>query len=135
MAESSSSAVGEGHGYRIGQVSGALPAPLPTCLLPGPQFWVFQERQLEGAARPLVEFGLPPGEEVDAVFSWPHNGKTYLIRGGKYWRYDEVVALPDPGYPRALSLWEGAPFAPDDVTISNTGVESLQIVIPGREKG
>lgn len=87
----------------------------------GPQFWVFQERQLEGAARPLVEFGLPPGEDVDAVFSWPHNGKTYLIRGQKYWRYDEVAARPDPGYPRALSLWDGAPFAPDDVTISNTG--------------
>lgn len=96
---------------------------------------MFQERQLEGAARPLVEFGLPPGEDVDAVFSWPHNGKTYLIRGQKYWRYDEVAARPDPGYPRALSLWDGAPFAPDDVTISNTGVEShLQIVIPGREK-
>lgn len=86
---------------------------------------MFQERQLQGAARPLVEFGLPPGEEVDAVFSWPFNGKTYLIRGQKYWRYDEVAGSPDPDYPRPLSLWEGAPFAPDDVTISNTGVEVL----------
>lgn len=74
---------------------------------------------------------------MDAVFSWPLNGKTYLIRGQKYWRYDEVAARPDPGYPHALSLWEGAPFAPDDVTTSNTGVGSpnLQTVIPGREKG
>lgn len=53
---------------------------------------------------------------MDAVFSWPLNGKTYLIRGQKYWRYDEVAARPDPGYPHALSLWEGVPFAPDDVT-------------------
>ncbi|KAB0352888.1 hypothetical protein FD754_017745 [Muntiacus muntjak] len=90
-------------------------------LFSGPQFWSFQDRLLEGAARPLTELGLPPGEEVDAVFSWPLNGKTYLIRGRQYWRYDEAAARPDPGYPRDLSLWEGAPPAPDDVTVSNTG--------------
>lgn len=90
-------------------------------LFSGSQFWVFQDRQLEGAARPLAELGLPPGEEVDAVFSWPLNGKTYLVRGQRYWRYDDAAARPDPGYPRDLSLWEGAPHAPDDVTVSNTG--------------
>lgn len=94
----------------------------PSLLLPaGPQFWVFQDRQLEGAARPLAELGLPPGEEVDAVFSWPLNGKTYLVRGQRYWRYDDAAARPDPGYPRDLSLWEGAPHSPDDVTVSNKG--------------
>nr|XP_040133789.1 matrix metalloproteinase-25 isoform X2 [Ictidomys tridecemlineatus] len=90
-------------------------------LFSGPQFWVFRERQLEGAARPLEELGLPPGEVVDAAFSWPFNGKTYLIRGQQYWRYDEAASRPDPGYPRDLSLWEGAPPAPDDVTVGNTG--------------
>uniref|UniRef100_G3SXP0 Matrix metalloproteinase-14 n=1 Tax=Loxodonta africana TaxID=9785 RepID=G3SXP0_LOXAF len=83
-------------------------------LFSGPQFWVFKDRQLEGAARPLTELGLPPGEQVDAVFSWPLNGKTYLVRSQQYWRYDEAAGSPDPGYPRALSLWEGAPSAPDD---------------------
>ncbi|XP_032316997.1 matrix metalloproteinase-25 [Camelus ferus] len=90
-------------------------------LFSGAQFWVFQDRQLEGAARPLADLGLPPGGAVDAVFSWPLNGKTYLIRGQRYWRYDEAAARPDPGYPRDLSLWEGAPHSPDDVTVSNTG--------------
>ncbi|KAG8506424.1 Matrix metalloproteinase-25, partial [Galemys pyrenaicus] len=90
-------------------------------LFSGPHFWVFQDRQLEGAARPISELGLPPGEAVDAVFSWPLNGKTYLIRGQRYWRYDEAAARPDPGYPRDLGLWEGAPAAPDDVTVSNAG--------------
>ncbi|XP_005591090.2 matrix metalloproteinase-25 isoform X1 [Macaca fascicularis] len=90
-------------------------------LFSGPQFWVFQDRQLERGARPLTELGLPPGEEVDAVFSWPQNGKTYLVRGRQYWRYDESAARPDPGYPRDLSLWEGAPPSPDDVTVSNAG--------------
>ncbi|XP_036050486.1 matrix metalloproteinase-25 [Onychomys torridus] len=106
---------------RIIQAAYARPRDGRIILFSGPQFWVFQDRLLEGAARPLVEFGLPPGEEVDAVFSWPLNGKTYLIRGQQYWRYDEEAARLDPGYPRALSLWEGAPPSPDDVTISNTG--------------
>ncbi|CAO2642061.1 Matrix metalloproteinase-25, partial [Lemmus lemmus] len=106
---------------RVIQAAYARPIDGRIILFSGPQFWVFQDRQLEGAARPLVEFGLPPGEEVDAVFSWPLNGKTYLIRGQQYWRYDEVAARLDPGYPRVLSLWEGAPLAPDDVTVSNTG--------------
>ncbi|XP_037010567.1 matrix metalloproteinase-25 isoform X1 [Artibeus jamaicensis] len=90
-------------------------------LFSGSEFWVFQDRRLEGAARPLAELGLPPGEKVDAVFSWPLNGKTYLVQGQRYWRYDEAAARPDPGYPRDLSLWEGAPHTPDDVTVSNTG--------------
>ncbi|XP_004628149.1 matrix metalloproteinase-25 isoform X2 [Octodon degus] len=90
-------------------------------LFSGPWFWVFRDRQVEGAAQPLEKLGLPAGEEVDAVFSWPLNGKTYLIRGHQYWRYDEAAERPDPGYPRDLSLWEGAPPAPDDVTVSNAG--------------
>ncbi|KAM5227346.1 matrix metalloproteinase-25 [Ctenodactylus gundi] len=90
-------------------------------LFSGPHFWVFRDRQLEGAAQPVTELGLPAGEEVDAVFSWPQNGKTYLVRGQRYWRYDEAAGRPDPGYPRSLSLWEGAPAAPDDITVSNTG--------------
>ncbi|XP_036265755.1 matrix metalloproteinase-25 [Pipistrellus kuhlii] len=90
-------------------------------LFSGPWFWVFKDRQLEGAARPLAELGLPQGEEVDAVFSWPLNGKTYLVRGHRYWRFDEAAARPDPGYPRDLSLWEGAPPSPDDVAVSNDG--------------
>uniref|UniRef100_F6ZE70 Matrix metallopeptidase 25 n=1 Tax=Monodelphis domestica TaxID=13616 RepID=F6ZE70_MONDO len=86
-------------------------------LFSGDQFWVFQDRKLEAGSPKLVtELGLPPKETVDAVFSWPQNGKTYLIRGEHYWRYDEAVQSPDPGYPKSLNLWEGAPSAPDDRT-------------------
>ncbi|XP_072459011.1 matrix metalloproteinase-25 [Notamacropus eugenii] len=91
-------------------------------LFSGHQFWVFQDRQLEaGSPKLLTELGLPPGEAVDAVFSWPQNGKTYLIRGEQYWRFDEAVHSVDPGYPKNLILWEGAPSAPDDVTVGNKG--------------
>lgn len=78
-AASSSSAVSApGRGWPGSGVPGGKSARLPS-LPAGPQFWVFQDRRLEGAARPLTELGLPPGEAVDAVFSWPQNGKTYLI--------------------------------------------------------
>ncbi|XP_037670634.1 matrix metalloproteinase-25 [Choloepus didactylus] len=106
---------------RVVQAAYARPLDGRILLFSGPQFWVFKDRQLEGAPRPLTELGLPPGEEVDAVFSWPLNGKTYLVRGQRYWRYDEAAARPDPGYPRDLGLWEGAPDAPDDATVSNAG--------------
>lgn len=82
---------------------------------------MFQDRQLEGAPRPLTELGLPSGEPVDAVFSWPLNGKTYLVHQQRYWRYDETAARPDPGYPKNLGLWEGAPGSPDDVMVDNAG--------------
>uniref|UniRef100_A0A8C5NZF1 Matrix metallopeptidase 25 n=1 Tax=Jaculus jaculus TaxID=51337 RepID=A0A8C5NZF1_JACJA len=113
----------EGLPPRVHEVQAAYARPRDgrIVLFSGPEFWVFRDRQLEGAARPLAELGLPPGRGLDAVFSWPLNGKTYLIRGRHYWRYDEAAARPDPGYPRALSLWEGAPPAPDDVTVSNAG--------------
>lgn len=100
----------------------------------GPRFWVFQDRLLEGAPRPLEELGLPPGEEVDAVFSWPLNGKTYLVRGQRYWRFDEAAGRADPGYPRDLGLWEGAPAAPDDVTVSNTGGRAGEAGGPGARR-
>ncbi|XP_058142565.1 matrix metalloproteinase-25 [Dasypus novemcinctus] len=103
------------------QAAYARPRDGRILLFSGPQFWVFKDRQLEGAPRPLTELGLPPGEEVDAVFSWPLNGKTYLVRGRRYWRFDEAAARPDPGYPRDLGLWEGAPGAPDDATVGNAG--------------
>ncbi|XP_007538174.3 matrix metalloproteinase-25 [Erinaceus europaeus] len=90
-------------------------------LFSGSRFWVFRDRLREGEPRQLTALGLPEGEQVDAVFSWPQNGKTYLVRGGRYWRYDEAAQRADPGYPRDLGLWEGAPLAPDDVTVSNAG--------------
>lgn len=108
-------------GVPLGRARGAWAQLLSGLPPAGPQFWVFRDRQLEGGARPLAELGLPAGEEVDAAFSWPLNGKTYLVRGHRYWRYDEAAARPDPGYPRDLSLWEGAPPSPDDVAVSNDG--------------
>ncbi|ELV13343.1 Matrix metalloproteinase-25 [Tupaia chinensis] len=90
---------------RVVQAAYARPQDGRILLFSGPQFWVFRDRQLEGAARPPTELGLPPGEEVDAVFSWPLNGKTYLIRGQRYWPPGPLL----PARPESLG---GGPSGP-----------------------
>ncbi|XP_072528112.1 matrix metalloproteinase-25 [Salminus brasiliensis] len=88
----------------------------------GNQFWVFKDRMsLPGYPRPLTEWRLrtsagdSPGR-VDAVFVWPHNGRTYVFSGGEYWRFDEDESdrKPEAGYPKPASIW-GVTSDPDDV--------------------
>uniref|UniRef100_A0A672T9T7 Matrix metallopeptidase 25a n=1 Tax=Sinocyclocheilus grahami TaxID=75366 RepID=A0A672T9T7_SINGR len=68
------------------------------------QYWVFRDTV------PL------PGYPVEAVFVWPHNGKTYLFSDGEYWRFDEVGTERklEEGYPKPASIW-GMPSHPDDI--------------------
>uniref|UniRef100_A0A672TBZ9 Matrix metallopeptidase 25a n=1 Tax=Sinocyclocheilus grahami TaxID=75366 RepID=A0A672TBZ9_SINGR len=70
----------------------------------GNQYWVFRDTV------PL------PGYPVEAVFVWPHNGKTYLFSDGEYWRFDEVGTERklEEGYPKPASIW-GMPSHPDDI--------------------
>nr|XP_055049815.1 matrix metalloproteinase-25 [Misgurnus anguillicaudatus] len=88
----------------------------------GNQYWVFKNTVcLPGYPRPLAEWGLHTSlgevpERVDAVFVWPHNGKTYLFSGGEYWRFDETgkERKLEDGYPKLTSVW-GIPSHPDDI--------------------
>lgn len=76
---------------------------------------------LPGYPRPLSDWGLRSSagrvpERVEAVFVWPHNGRTYLFSGGEYWRFDEVGTERklEEGYPKPASIW-GMPSHPDDI--------------------
>ncbi|XP_058627285.1 matrix metalloproteinase-25 [Onychostoma macrolepis] len=88
----------------------------------GNQYWVFRDTvSLPGYPRPLSELGLCTSagglpERVEAVFVWPHNGKTYLFSDGEYWRFDEVGSERklEEGYPKPASIW-GMPSHPDDI--------------------
>ncbi|XP_049323820.1 matrix metalloproteinase-25 [Astyanax mexicanus] len=88
----------------------------------GNQFWAFKDRTaLPGYPRPLTEWRLRNSagdapRHVDAVFVWPHNGRTYVFSGGEYWRFDEVDSdrKPEAGYPKSASVW-GVTSDPDDV--------------------
>ncbi|KAL0197724.1 hypothetical protein M9458_006264, partial [Cirrhinus mrigala] len=86
------------------------------------QYWVFKDTvSLPGYPRPLSEWGLRTSagglsERVEAVFVWPHNGKTYLFSAGEYWRFDEAGTERklEEGYPKPASNW-GMPLHPDDI--------------------
>ncbi len=88
----------------------------------GNQYWVFRDTlSLPGYPRPLSEWGLCTSagalpDRVEAVFVWPHNGKTYLFSDGEYWRFDEEGAEKklEEGYPKPASIW-GMPSHPDDI--------------------
>uniref|UniRef100_A0A4W4FWZ6 Peptidase metallopeptidase domain-containing protein n=1 Tax=Electrophorus electricus TaxID=8005 RepID=A0A4W4FWZ6_ELEEL len=88
----------------------------------GNQYWVFKDTtSLPGYPQPLTKWGLwnSAGEvlgRVDAVFVWPHNGRTYVFSGREYWRFDEAKThwQPEAGYPKPTSIW-GVPSDPDDV--------------------
>ncbi|XP_043091592.1 matrix metalloproteinase-25 [Puntigrus tetrazona] len=88
----------------------------------GNQYWVFRDTaSLPGYPRPLSEWGLCTSaggrpDRVEAVFVWPHNGKTYLFSDGEYWRFDEMGTerMLEEGYPKPASVW-GMPSHPDDI--------------------
>ncbi|XP_077068940.1 matrix metalloproteinase-25-like [Siphateles boraxobius] len=88
----------------------------------GNRYWVFRNTMsLPGYPRPLSDWGLRSSagqviERVDAVFLWPHNGRTYLFSGGEYWRFDEAGTERklEEGYPKLASIW-GLPSCPDDI--------------------
>ncbi|KAK7167784.1 hypothetical protein R3I94_001998 [Phoxinus phoxinus] len=88
----------------------------------GNQYLVFKNTMsLPGYPRPLSDWGLRSSavqviERVEAVFVWPHNGRTYLFSGGEYWRSDEAGTERklEEGYPKLASIW-GMPSSPDDI--------------------
>ncbi|XP_072340202.1 matrix metalloproteinase-17-like [Scyliorhinus torazame] len=87
----------------------------------GRLYWVFSNTAVDkGYPRPITDFGLNV-DRIDAVFVWPHNGKTYFFKGGQFWRYDEQRKNMDPGYPKELSLWRGIGHGLDGVMAWSDG--------------
>ncbi|XP_073800698.1 matrix metalloproteinase-25 isoform X7 [Danio rerio] len=88
----------------------------------GNQYWVFRNTMaLPGYPRQLSDWGLHTAagqlaESVEAVFVWPHNGKTYVFSSGLYWRFDEAGGerKMEEGYPKPAAIW-GMPSHPDDI--------------------
>ncbi|XP_033126745.1 matrix metalloproteinase-16-like [Anneissia japonica] len=61
-----------------------------------------------GFPKSLADIGLP--QDIDAAFVFPNNGKTYVFRGSRYWRYDERQREVDSGYPKNIrENWKGIP--------------------------
>ena len=74
------------------------------------RFWLYNGNALEKGPRPISEYGLSQElANMDAVFVWGRNQRTYFFKGDKYWRYDDKKHRIDYGYPRNISVWKGVP--------------------------
>ncbi|CAN9500307.1 unnamed protein product [Ophioblennius macclurei] len=66
----------------------------------GHYFWNLDSNRVPGPAQGITQvWGVP--SPIDTVFTRCNcQGKTYIFKGGKYWRYENDVL--DTGYPRAV---------------------------------
>jgi len=70
----------------------------------GSEFWEYDSRQRLVNSGSIRQYGLSLVlKNMDAVFTWEGNGKTYFFRGSQYWRYDERTGRADTyRYPRDI---------------------------------
>lgn len=87
-------------------------------------FWEYEKptpsEQQNGLRRRLrnsgsiIDYGLSSDlTDMDAVFIWERNKKTYIFKGSQYWRYNEDTRRLDRGYPRSIS--HGWPSLPNGI--------------------
>ncbi|XP_068684571.1 uncharacterized protein [Montipora foliosa] len=62
----------------------------------------------EDKASSITAYGLTMDmADMDAVFTWGRNGRTYFFKGNQYWRfYGNKI---DYGYPKNIRAWKGLP--------------------------
>ncbi|KAK9890647.1 hypothetical protein WA026_012006 [Henosepilachna vigintioctopunctata] len=74
-------------------------------------YWVYDgTRFTENSPKFITDYGIPLGiGGIDAIQTWPKNGKTYLYKADRFWKYDEGNKTVDPGYPAHIERWRGVP--------------------------
>ena len=78
-------------------------------------FWEFDDynaRSAPGSPHKIKDSktwnGVP--DDIDEILLWGGNWGIYFFKGSKYYRYDGVNKVIDPGYPRDISAgWQGIP--------------------------
>ncbi|XP_050305014.1 matrix metalloproteinase-14-like isoform X2 [Anthonomus grandis grandis] len=81
-------------------------------LFTGKELWIYNGvKFLENSPLPLSYYaGLPDYlDGVDAVQNWAKNGKTYIYKNSRFWRYDEETKKMDDDYPKHIERWRGVP--------------------------
>ncbi|XP_045475029.1 matrix metalloproteinase-17-like isoform X2 [Harmonia axyridis] len=80
-------------------------------LFTGDLYWVYDGTNfIENSPRSLMDYGIPQGiGGIDAIQTWDRNGKTYLYKGDRFWRFNETSKTIDPGYPQPIEKWGGIP--------------------------
>ncbi|KAL9954705.1 hypothetical protein ACROYT_G042276 [Oculina patagonica] len=106
----------------------------------GSRFWEYNKpdpsrynarRQLQRSGY-ITQYGLSwEVRNMDAVFTWKKNQKTYIFKGSKYWRYNEVNRRMDSGYPRDIQ--GGWPDLPDNIDAAVTWSNGKSYVFDGKD--
>jgi hypothetical protein len=66
---------------------------------------------------------------IDAAMKWWPNHKVYFFSGDRYWRYNEITARVDHGYPKLIRHgWNGVPGKVDAAYCSYESKETFFIV-------
>lgn len=68
-------------------------------------------------------------DNMDAVFTWRKNGKTYIFKDGRYWRYNEDRKKLDRGYPRFIQ--RGWPDLPNNIDAAVTWRNGRSYIFTG----
>ncbi|KAF5303470.1 hypothetical protein FQA39_LY09933 [Lamprigera yunnana] len=92
-------------------------------LFSGNQVWVYNGREfIENSPQPLTKYDIKDGiENIDAALSWGKNGKTYIFKDDRFWRYNEETQKLDKGYPMHVERWRGVPQNLDAATTWKDG--------------
>ena len=63
-------------------------------------------------------------DNIDDIFLWGHNWRTYIFKGSWYYKYkifgDNTLGPLEPNYPKRIS--QGWPGVPDDIDAAFTGI-------------
>lgn len=67
-------------------------------------YFVFNNRTIDEGPLPITKLNLPSElANMDAALEWGRNGRLYLFKGDKYWRYNYEDKSIDAGYPRQIT--------------------------------
>lgn len=77
----------------------------------GSEFWEYDSKRVLRNSGQITRYGLPSAlANMDAVFTWERNKKTYLFKDTQYWRYNEDTQSTDWGYPKGIkNAWRSLP--------------------------
>ncbi|KAF5307663.1 hypothetical protein FQR65_LT06718 [Abscondita terminalis] len=92
-------------------------------LFSGNEFWVYNGREfVENSPQSLTKYGIPNYvASIDAALNWEKNGKTYLFKDDRFWRFNEETLTLDDGYPMHIERWRGVPQNLDAATMWKDG--------------